>query len=59
METKKTSMKPVKRNGIIDFLKEKKAKEGKLSKIGEWLLSGKAEELGWKVSQKNMKYILK
>lgn len=40
-------------------MKEKKAKEGKLSKIGEWLLSGKAEELGWKVSQKNMKYILK
>ena len=48
-----------KKADMAEFLKEKKAKDGKLSKIGEWLLSGKGKELGWKVSQENMKYILK
>ena len=41
------------------FLAENKARDGKLSKIGEWLLCGKGKELGWTVSQKNLKYILK
>ena len=31
----------------------------KISKIGQWLLSGKGKELGWKVSPENMKYVLK
>ena len=31
----------------------------KLSKIGQWLLSGKGKELGWKVSPENMKHVLK
>lgn len=39
------------------FLTEKKARDGKLSKIGEWLLSGKGKELGWTASQKNLIYI--
>lgn len=54
METKKT-----KEETKCNTTSGKKAKEGKLSKIGEWLLSGKGKELGWKVSQENMKYILK
>ena len=36
------------------FLTEKKARDGKLSKIGEWLLSGKGKEFGWTVSQKTL-----
>lgn len=54
METKNT-----KEETKCNTTSGKKAKEGKLSKIGEWLLSGKGKELGWKVSQENMKYILK
>lgn len=46
-----------KKQDFIKFLKEKKAKDGKLSKIGEWFLSGKS--LGWDIEPKNMKYILK
>ena len=52
METKEQREKD-----FIKYLKEKKAKDGKLSKIGEWFLSGKS--LGWEIEPKNMKYILK
>lgn len=47
------------RKDSVEYLREKKAKDGRLSKIGEWLLSGKGKELGWKVSPENMKYILR
>ena len=30
----------------LELLKAKKEKDGKLSRIGEWLLSGKSRELG-------------
>jgi hypothetical protein len=42
---------------FIQFLKDKKAKDGKLSKIGEWFLSGKTT--GYTIDKKNMRYILK
>ena len=54
METKEN-----KKQDSADFLKEKKARDGRLSKIGEWLLSGKGKELGWTIAPENMKYILK
>ena len=44
---------------FMKFLEEKKAKDGRLSKIGEWMLSGKAKELGLYVLPENMKYILR
>ncbi len=44
---------------FIRLLKDKKANGGKLSKIGEWFLSGKGKDLGWNVAPENMKYILK
>lgn len=44
---------------FIKFLKEKKAKDGRLSKLGEWLLSGKGKQLGWKILPDDMKYILR
>lgn len=52
-------MKNEDRQDFMEYLQGKKNKDGKLSKIGEWLLSGKSKELGWKVSPGNMKYILK
>lgn len=59
MEAKKKtkSGKELKGNDFIQFLKEKKAKDGKLSKIGEWFLSGK--RTGWYVRDEDMKYILR
>lgn len=54
METKEN-----KKQDSAEFLKEKKARDGRLSKIGEWLLSGKGKELGWTIAPENMKYILK
>lgn len=61
METKKTKTEKSKQvlNGqdFIQFLKEKKERDGKLSKIGEWFLSGKST--GWYIEDKNLKYILR
>ena len=54
METKKK-----KEQDFIKFLEEKKARDGRLSKIGEWFLSGKGKTLGWNIPPENMKYILK
>ena len=42
---------------FIKFLKEKKAKDGKLSKFGEWILSGKKSE--WTYDEKDLKFIMK
>lgn len=62
METKKKTQEGKQKNELkgddfIRFLKEKKAREGRLSKIGEWFLSG--EKTGWYIKDENMKYILK
>ena len=40
-----------------DFLKKKKEKDGKLSKLGEWLLSG--SQTGLYIKKRDMKYILR
>lgn len=53
METKKKTD----RVDTIEFLKAKKAKDGKLNKLGEWILNG--GKTGWAISEKNMKYVLK
>ena len=55
METKKT--KEEKKEEFDAFLREKKARDGRLNKLGEWLLSGK--KTGWTMDKKDMKYILK
>ena len=43
----------------LEVLKAKKEKDGKLSRIGEWLLSGKGRELGWHITPDDMKAVLK
>lgn len=48
-----------KEQDFMEFLREKKARDGKLSKIGEYFLSGKGKELGWSIPPENMKYVLK
>lgn len=48
-----------KEQDFIKFLKDKKAKDGKLSKIGELFLSGETNELGLYVRPEDMKYILR
>ena len=53
METKKST----KKTSTIDFLKAKKTKDGKLNKLGEWILGG--GKTGWEIADKNMKYVLK
>ncbi len=58
METTEAGKKQ-RRQEIKEFLREKKARDGKLSKIGEWVLSGKSSELGLYVKPENMKYILR
>lgn len=46
------------KNGdLIQFLKEKKARDGKLNKLGEWLLNGAGPLFTW--DEKDLKYILK
>lgn len=49
METKKktTQTKGKGKNGdLTEFLREKKARDGKLSKVGEWLLANEATQDG-------------
>lgn len=43
----------------LELLKAKKEKDGKLSRIGEWLLSGKSRELGCRITPDDMKSVLK
>lgn len=59
MNTKENKTNKQTDDDFIKFLKEKKAKDGKLSKTGEWILSGKAKDLGLYVLPDNMKYILR
>ena len=57
METKKT--KEEKKEEFDAFLREKKARDGRLNKLGEWLLSGKSRELGCRITPDDMKSVLK
>lgn len=59
METTKDNkkLKEERIKGFDKFLRDKKAKDGKLSKLGEWLLSGK--ETGLYIKEQDMKYILR
>lgn len=43
--------------GFTEFLKEKKTKDGKLNKLGEWLLA--KGDTGLYVRKKDMKYVLR
>lgn len=47
-----------KRLNKLEFLKAKKARDGKLNKLGEWLLSIECKT-GWSVEPQNMKYVLR
>jgi hypothetical protein len=47
-----------KRLNKLEFLKAKKARDGKLNKLGEWLLSIECKT-GWSVEAKDMKYVLR
>lgn len=42
---------------FLQFLREKKARDGKLSAIGEWMLSGKST--GWYIKPENMRYVMR
>ena len=42
---------------LIEFLKAKKAKDGKLNRLGEWMLSREGQEKEWEIS--DMKAVLK
>lgn len=59
METtrNKKQEKERKRKEFDEYLKKKKAKDGKLSKLGEWLLSGR--QTGLYIKDRDMKYILR
>ena len=43
--------------GFTEFLEAKKARDGRLNKLGEWLLS--KGDTGMYIKDKDMKYILK
>lgn len=45
------------RRGWEEVLREKKAKDGRLSKIGEWMLSGK--HTGWVLEDCNVRYVMR
>ena len=55
MEHKKT--KEEKGKEFMEYLKTKKARDGKLSKLGEWLLA--KGDTGLYIREEDMKYILK
>ena len=47
------------KNGdLIQFLREKKARDGRLNKLGEWLLANEGDT-GWRITEGSMKYILR
>ena len=62
METKKKESpskdKKSKNGDLIEFLREKKARDGKLNKLGEWLLANEGNT-GWYITEGSMKYIMK
>lgn len=41
----------------LGVLRAKKEQDGKLSKFGEWVLSG--QSTGWVLEDKNVKYVLR
>lgn len=53
MAKKKTT----KATDILGVLRAKKEQDGKLSKFGEWVLSG--QSTGWGLEDKNVKYVLR
>lgn len=53
MAKKKTT----KATDIPNLLRVKKEQDGKLSKFGEWVLSG--QSTGWVLEDKNVKYVLR
>lgn len=53
MAKKKTT----KATDILGVLRAKKEQDGKLSKFGEWVLSG--QPTGWVLEDKNVKYVLR
>lgn len=62
METKgkakeRSDEKPLVNSGFIEFLKEKKARDGRLNKLGEWMLA--KGDTGLYIREKDMKYILR
>lgn len=59
MEKKVMNTKKQQNTESLEVLKAKKEKDGKLSRIGEWLLSGKGRELGWHITPDDMKAVLK
>lgn len=53
MAKKKTT----KATDILGVLRAKKEQDGKLSKFGEWVLSG--QSIGWVLEDKNVKYVMR
>lgn len=53
MAKKKTTKATV----ILGVLRAKKEQDGKLSKFGEWVLSG--QSTGWVLEDKNVKYVMR
>lgn len=41
----------------VQYMQEKKNRDGKLNKLGEWMLSGK--QTGWTYDTKDIRYILR
>lgn len=62
LETKKRTrpekVKKGKNGDLIEFLREKKARDGRLNKLGEWLLANEGNT-GWYITEGSMKYILR
>lgn len=42
---------------FIEFLREKKKKDGRLSAFGEWILNGGST--GWILEDKNIRYVMR
>lgn len=53
MAKKKTT----KATDILGVLRAKKEQDGKLSKFGEWVLSG--QSTGWVLEDKNVRYVMR
>lgn len=53
MAKKKTT----KATDILNLLRAKKEQDGKLSKFGEWVLSGLST--GWVLEDKNVRYVMR
>lgn len=49
--------KTTKATDILGVLRAKKEQDGKLSKFGEWVLSG--QSTGWVLEDKNVRYVMR